>query len=177
MQMLRPRVFATLLALVAGLATVMVVATPTATAQPAASPAALTVPITGTIPGVSSFVGQFTLTGFQVVNGTLNAVGTLSGTLTNLVTGATQSVIQTIQLPLASASSATCQILHLVLGPLDLSLLGLNVHLNQVVLDITATPGPGNLLGNLLCAVAHLLDGPGSLHGIAALLNNIIGRL
>ena len=99
------------------------------------------------------------------------------GTLTNLVTGATQSVIQTIQLPLASASSATCQILHLVLGPLDLSLLGLNVHLNQVVLDITATPGPGNLLGNLLCAVAHLLDGPGSLHGIAALLNNIIGRL
>ena len=176
MQMLRPRVFATLLALVAGLATVMVVATPTATARPAASPAALTVPITGTIPGVSSFVGQFTLTGFQVVNGTLNAVGTLTGTLTNLVTGATQSVNQTIQLPLASAS-ATCHILHLELGPLDLNLLGLMVHLDKVVLDITATSGPGNLLGNLLCGIAHLLDGPASLNGLVHVLNNIIARL
>lgn len=52
-----------------------------------------------------------------------------------------------------------CPILHLELGPLDLNLLGLRVQLNQVVLDITAIPGPGNLLGNLLCAVAGLLDG------------------
>jgi hypothetical protein len=175
MQMLRPRVFATMLALVAALATVMVVAAPTAAAQPAASPAALTVPISG-ISGVNSFAGQFTLTGFQVVNGTLNAVGTLTGTVTNLVTGATQSVTQTIQLPVASAS-ATCHILHLELGPLDLMLLGLNVHLDRVVLDITATSGPGNLLGNLLCGIAHLLDGPASLNGIATVLNNIIARL
>jgi hypothetical protein len=27
------------------------------------------------------------------------------------------------------------------------------------VLDITATPGAGNLLGNLLCGVANLLEG------------------
>jgi len=46
-----------------------------------------------------------------------------------------------------------------VLGPLDLNLLGLEVHLNRVVLDIVAVPGAGNLLGNLLCAVAGLLDG------------------
>jgi hypothetical protein len=52
-----------------------------------------------------------------------------------------------------------CPILHLELGPLDLNLLGLRVQLNQVVLDITAIPGPGNLLGNLLCAIAGLLDG------------------
>ncbi len=29
---------------------------------------------------------------------------------------------------------------------------------NRVVLDIVADPGPGNLLGNLLCLIAGLLD-------------------
>jgi hypothetical protein len=31
-----------------------------------------------------------------------------------------------------------------------------------VILDITAERGPGNLLGNLLCAIAGLLDPPGT---------------
>ena len=49
-------------------------------------------------------------------------------------------------------------ILHLDLGPLNLNLLGLQVHLNEVVLDVNAIPAPGNLLGNLLAGVASLLD-------------------
>lgn len=48
------------------------------------------------------------------------------------------------------------------------------VHLDQVVLDITAEQGPGNLLGNLLRAVAGLLDNGGPLQGIARLLNQIL---
>ena len=36
----------------------------------------------------------------------------------------------------AGVSAASCDILNLVLGPLDLNLLGLEVHLKQVVLDI-----------------------------------------
>jgi hypothetical protein len=80
----------------------------------------------------------------------------------------------------AVSDRAACNILHLVLGPLDLNLLGLTVHLNQVVLDITAVPGAGNLLGNLLCAVAGLLDGTpvgGLLGQIAGLLNQILAAL
>ena len=70
-----------------------------------------------------------------------------------------------------------CPILHLELGPLDLNLLGLRVQLNQVVLDITAIPGPGNLLGNLLCAIAGLLDGV-DLGGILGnLLQNLLDAL
>jgi hypothetical protein len=80
-----------------------------------------------------------------------------------------------------SSAAATCSILHLVLGPLDLNLLGLKVHLNRVVLDITAQSGSGNLLGNLLCAVAHLLDGTSpsltDLLRLSSLLNRIIGIL
>lgn len=77
----------------------------------------------------------------------------------------------------AGVMAASCDILNLVLGPLDLNLLGLEVHLNQVVLDIIATTGAGNLLGNLLCAVAGLLDGGGPLGQIAGLLNQILAIL
>jgi hypothetical protein len=67
-----------------------------------------------------------------------------------------------------------CPILHLELGPLDLDLLGLRVQLNQVVLDVTAIPGPGNLLGNLLCAVAGLLDGVNVDEVLGNLLQSLI---
>ena len=82
---------------------------------------------------------------------------------------------------LSSTAAAACTLLHLVLGPLDLNLLGLKVHLNRVVLDLTAQSGSGNLLGNLLCAVAHLLDmtSPSLLNllNLANALNRIIGRI
>jgi hypothetical protein len=70
-----------------------------------------------------------------------------------------------------------CPILHLDLGPLDLNLLGLHVHLNEVVLDIEAIPGPGNLLGNLLCAIAGLLDGVDLSGVLGNLLQNLIDAL
>ena len=57
------------------------------------------------------------------------------------------------------------------------NLLGLRVELNQVRLNIAAVPGPGNLLGSLLCAVAGLLDGVNlnsRLQQIADLLNAIL---
>ncbi|HET9647593.1 MAG TPA: hypothetical protein VFP34_05100 [Microlunatus sp.] len=80
-----------------------------------------------------------------------------------------------------AAAALSCQILDLVLGPLDLNLLGLKVHLDKVHLNITAQGGPGNLLGNLLCAVAGLLDGStglnGILNGIVSLLNRLLGVL
>jgi hypothetical protein len=76
-----------------------------------------------------------------------------------------------------SAAGTTCTILHLTLGALDLNLLGLTVHLDPVLLDISAVQAPGNLLGNLLCAVAHLLDGTGPLGGLTALLNQILAIL
>jgi hypothetical protein len=53
----------------------------------------------------------------------------------------------------------TCPILDLQLGPIDLDLLGLQVETSRIHLEIWAEPGEGQLLGNLLCAVAHLLDG------------------
>lgn len=67
----------------------------------------------------------------------------------------------------------TCEVLNLVLGPLHLDLLGLVVDLNQVVLDIVAQSGAGNLLGNLLCAVVGLLDGVALISVITSILERI----
>ena len=76
----------------------------------------------------------------------------------------------------SAQAMATCDILHLVLGPLDLNLLGLQVNLNRLVLDIVAVTGAGNLLGNLLCAVTGLLDG-GPLAGLLGQLNNLLNQI
>jgi hypothetical protein len=46
-----------------------------------------------------------------------------------------------------------CTVLDLVLGPLDLNLLGLMIHLDRVHLRITADPN-GGILGSLLCSLA-----------------------
>jgi hypothetical protein len=124
-----------------------------------------------------NFTGTFTLTRFANVNGAVQAVGTLVGIVTT--GGGPVSIVRTVALPVqvggaaaqAVTAQATCDILHLELGPLDLDLLGLVVHLNQIVLDIDAQSGPGNLLGNLLCAVTGLLDNP---NGLAQLLNQIL---
>jgi hypothetical protein len=142
-----------------------------------AAPAqALAVPVTGTFTdamgGTGTFVGSINLTRFTVVNGALTAIGTLTGTLTDSLGNVIGTITQSIALPVG-AISATCEILHLELGPLDLTLLGLVVHLDKIVLDITAQQG-GGLLGDLLCSLADLLGGPAPLSAVARLLNNIL---
>ena len=144
---------------------------PTASARQLANVTAL---INETIPGVGTFVGSFTPTQFGASNGQLSVTGLVEGTFTS-VAGVVTQVSQSVTTPVtAAATQAACQILNLDLGPLDLNILGLRVQLNEVQLDITAVPGPGNLLGNLLCAVAGLLDGNG-LNGLANLLNRLLG--
>jgi hypothetical protein len=52
-----------------------------------------------------------------------------------------------------AAVNATCPVLDLVVGPLNLQLLGLVVDLNRVHLTVTATRG-GGALGDLFCKLA-----------------------
>jgi hypothetical protein len=53
----------------------------------------------------------------------------------------------------ASAANPTCPVLDLVVGPLNLQLLGLVVDLQKVHLVVTATRGQG-ALGDLFCKLA-----------------------
>jgi hypothetical protein len=168
--------------IVLGVATLLALVS-TATVHPAAAkdPAstALSVPVVGTTTGTiaGAFNGTATITRFVASQGQLRAVGTLTGTITD-ASGKVQSLVTTFSTPIAPAAvTAACEILHLDLGPIDLNLLGLTIHTNEIVLDIAAVPGAGNLLGNLLCGVANLLNGNGGLAGIANLLNQILAAL
>src|SRR5579884_255264 len=145
-----------------------------AAAQPATG--ALTTAIMQVIPGVGTFTGTLTTNSFTLVNGVLSAVGTISGTLTPTTGTATTIANKAITIPLTGLTG-TCTILTLHTGAIDLSLLGLNVSLSPIDLVITATAAPGNLLGNLLCAVAHLLDSNGSLTALTNLLNQILSSI
>lgn len=137
------------------------------------------VPVSGTAHNGKKFTGHLNVTQFVTRGGKSYAVGTLTGTLGD------RSVKQSnVAIPASVGSStstardaATCPILHLDLGPLNLNLLGLTVHLNEVILDINAVSGPGNLLGNLLCSVSGLLNQPALGAGQTAGLLNIVQQL
>jgi hypothetical protein len=156
------------LALIAALAVMSLISVGSA---PVAAQSGISVPVVGSGSG-ASFVGTFTLQRFAATTDGVVAIGRLSGTLTDAA-GVTTSIVRSITLPVAIAAP-TCPILHLDLGPLNLDLLGLQIDLSRIVLDITAQSGPGNLLGNLLCAVAGLLDDPS---GLARILNQILSVL
>lgn len=170
---------------------------PFSTAQ-AASPKncseGLSIPINATSDDQGTFVGALNITRFAAVDGQAVALATLTGTLTDengVMTGIVRNFSLPVVLPTSAAATsaaarpgvviqAICPILNLVLGPLDLNLLGLIIHLDQVVLDITADSA-GGLLGALLCAIAGLL-GSGSpleqvLNQLVALLNQILDIL
>ena len=172
------------LAVLVGLATALILCFglgSTASAETTKA-ATTTVPVTGTLAdGTGVVAGTFDVQQFAAQNGTMQAVGTFTGTVTTAA-GAVSQGTQQVSVPVDLAQAAgSCQILDLVLGPLDLDLLGLQVHLDTVHLNITAQSGPGNLVGNLLCAVAGLLNGGTPLSGIlgliAALLNQLLGIL
>lgn len=145
---------------------------------------AMQIPVGGAAPSGERFAGTFNLQKFVARDHQVLAVGTIAGTLTDMAGNVVGTTLQTVAIPVTVGSTATtnaaavaaavsCSVLHLDLGPLNLNLLGLQVDLSRIVLDITAIPGAGNLLGNLLCAVTNLLNPA----GIAGLLNQILDIL
>lgn len=159
---------------------------PVTSASGAAPVAGFTLPINATAAGQGTFSGLLRMTRFVADGNNLVAIGLLTGTLVDDI-GRQSAIIKNVSIPVVippptttaagAKTAAACDVLNLVLGPLDLNLLGLVVHLDRVVLDVTAVTGAGALLGNLLCAVTGLLDGAGALADLASILNQLIGLL
>lgn len=125
-------------------------------------------PLSTILSGLSSTQLSTLLNG---VTGLLN--GVLGSLLGGGLTGGTLGGLT------AAATPTTTSILHLSLGPVNLNLLGLDVNVDNcangpVTVDVTATSGPGNLLGNLLTGVSNLLNG--SNNPLATqVLNQLVG--
>lgn len=165
----------------------------------------LVVPITGAATGVGAVTGNYSISEFKITDGKLVAVGTVTATVADGTGKAVRTFVAPVAVPVMNGGSkiaskagdsafvgscdsdttveagaaqlGSCDILSLVLGPLHLDLLGLQIDLNQVVLEITAQTGAGNLLGNLLCAITGLLDAGSLGQQVVNLLNQLIGIL
>jgi hypothetical protein len=164
----------------------LLIVAPTAAAQ---EPAGLTqvVPLTGESKSGKQFNGRYAIDRFTTSGGRLVSVGTLRGRLDGrrvtkrgvrmpavVSGGATSAAAQPPVPPIPGA----CRILNLRLGPINLNLLGLVVRTNRIQVRIDAVPGPGNLLGNLLCAITGLLDPQATAPSqLAPALNSILALL
>jgi hypothetical protein len=160
------------------------VASANSTTAPAAVPLAKTLKLTGATKSGKKFNGKFTINRFIAKGGKTYALGTVTGKLAGK-----KVTKHNVKLPVAqnassaAAAQASCQVLDLVINPITLNLLGLVVHTDTIHLNITAIPGAGNLLGNLLCGILGILNPPtggtGGLSGaqLAQLLNAILGAL
>ncbi len=80
--------------------------------------------------------------------------------------------------PATSGDPGICPLVDLSFDPVQLDILGLNVNLDDgqddpVTVELTAVEGPGNFLGNLLCAV---VDGGGGIGTVGTSAGNSIVR-
>jgi hypothetical protein len=152
---------------------------------PATQSLARTIKVTGTATNGKKLNAKYTITRFIAKGNTTYALGTLKGTL-----GGKHFTKRNLKMPVAQgtgsgamAAQASCQVLDLVINPITLNLLGLVVHTDTIHLNITAVPGAGNLLGNLLCGILGILNPPAggtgglTAGGLAQLLNAILGAL
>jgi hypothetical protein len=136
--------------------------------------------VTGTLEDGGTFVGTLSNLLFTQEAGQLVLTGVIEGTATDAAGNVTEIAEQAFEVaatPSVQQDGGECQILFLDLAPIFLDVLGLQVDISQIVIDITAVEGPGNLLGNLLCAILGLLDRGGPAGGLAGLLNNLLRNL
>jgi hypothetical protein len=88
---------------------------------------------------------------FRATSSGTKADGTATATLGGL--GSLPATVKK-KVRLSAAKGGSCTILTLNLDTLDLSLLGLNVHLDKVNLALTGRRG-GGVLGSLFCSLAN----------------------
>jgi len=176
----------TALAVLLALASAFIFAPFSAVAAPKDKKPLKNMTVSGVLADGGSFNGEVSIKKFGYdqdtglwVSGLLNGTATSADGSVQKINRSFSKVHATLTSGGSAASSngafavtqqASCGILDLDIGAIHLDLLGLVIDLAPIHLDITAVPGAGNLLGNLLCAVAGLLD-PNS--GLLTLINNL----
>jgi hypothetical protein len=152
------------------------------------------IPVTGTFVdatgGAGTFSGTLDIERFASRQRTLVALGTVTGTLTDSA-GVTQSITDhAVTLPVTNIAvngavagtgadgpistqqaAQDCQLLHLEFGGITLDVLGLQISLSPIVLDI----GLGGILGGILCGLLGALSGGAPAPAQAGILNSAVG--
>jgi hypothetical protein len=173
-----------LLAATAAFAVMLLGGAGPAAAQTSPTKLTKTVKLTGKAAGGKKFSGTYTIQRFTRSGSKLFAVGTVKGRLKgHRVTKKNVRIPVALQRHGATTSQApnptpgACQILDLVLQPIDLNLLGLHVATSRIEALIEAVPGAGALLGNLLCAITGILDPQAATPATPSQLTQVLNAL
>jgi hypothetical protein len=175
----------TVLGAVAAFALLLVGGAGPAAAQTSGTPFTKVVKMTATAKNGKKFNGTYTIKRFTQSGGKLYAVGTLKGRLKGRrvtrsgvrIPAALERHQQAGASQLPNPTPGACQVLDLVLQPIDLNLLGLRVATSRIEVLIEAIPGAGNLLGNLLCAITGILDPQAATQASTSQLAQVLNAL
>ena len=109
-----------------------------------------TVPVTGTAADGMTFAGTMTVTGAAVQDGQNVVFGTISGTLQDAAGNTVGSVTAApVEAPVAGDP---CTLLSFSIGPIDISVAGIGVHIDPIGASVTLS----GLLGTILCPLLGL---------------------
>jgi hypothetical protein len=153
---------------------------------------------------IPDVTGTFSIRRFaRTTNDAVAAVGTLTISLTDPASNAARTIVTELALPIARAGDAatpgappaqpqpigptpqafaaaetsTCETLSLVLGPLQVDVLGTAVQLNEANVDVIAVPGASERFKNRLCGLTALMDGAAPRAEVVRMLNRLLDTL
>src|SRR6266446_6490433 len=138
----------------------------------------LQLPVTS---AAGNFTGTFSVNRFEVRNNAVFAIGIMRG----VVAGAGSVLVGEVAAPVtvgaasapaaasnAAVAQATCQVLHLDIGAVNLNLEGLMVATQPISIDLSGDSAAP--LGNLVCTIQSTLN---NVVGLVGLLNQLLGVL
>jgi len=154
----------------------------------------LTVPIAGTTHGNGAFSGTLAITDVVAQGADVFVEGIVTGTVTQSNKQPLGTILNVpVRLPLSGnwhqvaglspgpqpqivLAQATCGVLHLSIGAVDLTVLGVVVTTSPITLDVSGdSAGP---LGSLVCTILNLVTTvTGLLNALTSLLGGLGGTL
>jgi hypothetical protein len=130
-----------------------------------------------------TFTGTFSINRFEVRNNAVVAIGVVRGSIAGTgsalvgevaapVTIGTASARAAVSAAAVSQQQATCQVLHLDIGAINLNIQGLMLATQPISIDLSGDSAAP--LGNLVCTIESTLN---NVVGLVDLLNQLLGVL
>jgi hypothetical protein len=130
-----------------------------------------------------TFTGTFTINRFEVRDNAVVAVGVVRGSIASAGSVLVGEVAAPVTVGTASApaaaskaavaqQAATCGVLHLDIGAMNLNVLGVMVATQPISIDLSGDSAAP--LGNLVCTIESTLN---NVVGLVDLLNQLLGAL
>jgi hypothetical protein len=140
----------------------------------------LQLPVTS---AAGTFSGTFSINRFEVRNDAIVAVGVVRGAIAGTGSVVAGEVAAPVTVGTASGGAAasnaavaqpqaTCQVLHLDIGAVNLNVQGIIVATQPISIDISGDSAAP--LGNLVCTIESTLN---NVVGLVGLLNQLLGTL